>query len=286
MAAGGGAPPAEAMRGSKGVSVVVTAVVAVVLFVAGLGVGALFLAPAPAAQGPKLLLGTNTPFPPFEYYTNNVLVGFDIELIQAMVTRAGYTYEWRDYTDFTALLLAVSANGVDIGVGAITMNGPIGALRNNSLDFTNSYYEGDQGVLKLTSDATSYCAAADCTVDELNRTDLVVAAQEITTSEFWVEDNLPAVVDNNNLKLYPSVTQVLQALTAGTVDIVIIDNPAAVGISAGNPSFTVEGVIQTNELYAFAVANNDPEGLVPKLNSALASIRTDGTYQTLLDKYF
>ena len=286
MATGGGAPPTEAMRGTKGVSVIITAVIAIVLFVAGLGVGALFLAPAPAAAGPKLLLGTNTPFPPFEYYDNNVLVGFDIELIQTMVTRAGYTYEWRDYTDFTALLLAVSAKGVDVGVGAITMNGATGAERNNSLDFTNSYYEADQAVLKNAADTAIYCAAADCTVDELNRTDLILGAQEITTSEFWIEDNLPAVVDSSNLKLYPSVTLVLQALTAGTVDIVIIDKPAAEGISAGNPSFAVGGVIQTNELYAFAVANTDPEGLVPKLNSALASIKADGTYQRLLDKFF
>ena len=286
MATGGSAPPSEAMRGSKGVSVIVAAVVAVVVFVGGLGVGAFFLAPAPAPAGPKLLLGTNTPFPPFEYYDNNVLVGFDIELIQTMVKRAGYTYEWRDYTDFTALLLAVSARGVDVAVGAITSNGAAGAERNKSLDFTNSYYEGDQAILKNTADTASYCAATDCTVDELNRTDLVVGAQEITTSEFWVEDNLPAVVDSSNLKLYPSVTLVLQALTAGTVDIVVIDKPAAEGISAGNPSFAVGGVIQTNELYAFAVANTDPEGLVPKLNSALASIRADGTYQQLLDKYF
>ena len=283
MAEGGGAQPAEAMRKGKGVSGVIAIVVAIITFLAGLGVGAVFLAPAPLTAAPKLLLGTNTPFPPFEYYDEqDRLVGFDIELIQTLVTRAGYSYEWRDFTDFTALLLAVSATGVDIAIGAITIR----ADRNASLDFTNSYYEGDQGILKLTSDTANYCAAADCTVAELNRTDLVIGAQEITTSEFWVEDNLPAVVDSNNLKLFPALTQVLQALTAGTVDIVVIDKPAADGIAAGNSAFTVEGTIQTNELYGFAVANNDPDGLIPKLNAQLAAVRADGTYATLLDKYF
>ncbi len=283
MAEGGGAPPAEAMRKGKGISGVIAIVVAIITFLAGLGVGAVFLAPAPQPAAPKLLLGTNTPFPPFEYYDQqDRLVGFDVELIQTLVTRAGYSYEWRDFTDFTALLLAVSASGVDIAIGAITIR----ADRNASLDFTNPYYESDQGILKLTSDTANYCAAADCTVAELNRTDLVIGAQEITTSEFWVEDNLPAVVDSNNLKLFPGVTQVLQALTAGSVDIVVIDKPAAVGIAAGNTAFTVAGTIQTNELYGFAVANNDPDGLIPKLNAQLAAIRADGTYATLLDKYF
>src|SRR5437870_6993607 len=124
MAAGGGAPPAEAMRGAKGVSAVIAVVIAVVTFLAGLGIGAYFLAPAPVTGPPRLLLGTNTPFPPFEYYNNTTsgraLVGFDIELVQTLVTRSGYTYEWRDYTDFTALLLAAGSNGVDIPIAAIT----------------------------------------------------------------------------------------------------------------------------------------------------------------------
>ena len=283
MAEGGGAPPTEAMRKGKGVSSIIAIVIAVITFVAGLGVGALFLAPAPPPAAPKLLLGTNTPFPPFEYYDqNDRLVGFDIELIQTLVTRAGYSYEWRDFTDFTALLLAVSASGVDIAIGAITIR----ADRNASLDFTNTYYESDQGVLKLATNTANYCAAADCTVTELNKTNLVIGVQEITTSEFWVEDNLPAVVDSKNLKLFPGVTQVLQALTAGSVDIVVIDKPAADGIAAGNSAFTVEGTIQTNELYGFAVANKDPKGLVPKLNAQLAAVKADGTYAALLDKYF
>src|SRR5437879_12679221 len=142
MAAGGSAPPREAARGAKGISVVITVVIAVVTFVAGLGLG-YFIAPTPATGPPRLLLGTNTPFPPFEYYNNTtsgrVLVGFDIELIQTLVTRSGYSYEWRDYTDFTALLLAVGSNGVDIAIGAITLSGTTGAERNGSLHFPHHY---------------------------------------------------------------------------------------------------------------------------------------------------
>lgn len=283
MAEGGGAPPPEAMRGAKGVSSIVVAVVAVVVFLAGLGVGALFLAPAPPPALPKLLLATNTPFPPFEYYENNVLVGFDVELIQSMVTRAGYSYEWRDFRDFTALLAAVSARGVDVAVGAITMNGQTGANRNQTMDFTNPYYEADQGVLKRAADTTEYCGGdTDCTAVELNVTGLRVGVQEVTTSQFWAEAELM----NVDLTILPSVTQVLQALSADNVDVVIIDKPAGDGIAASQPEFEVQGTIQTNELYGFAVANTDPLGLVPKLNAALASIRADGTYNALIAKWF
>src|SRR5256886_2615347 len=68
MAEGGGAAPAEAMRGAKGISSVIVVVIAIVPFVAGLGIGAVFLAPPPAPRTvTTLFLGTNTPFPPLEF---------------------------------------------------------------------------------------------------------------------------------------------------------------------------------------------------------------------------
>jgi len=124
-------------------------------------------------------------------------------------------------------------------------------------------------------------------VNELNRADLKVGVQEITTSQFWAEENLPAVVGANNLVVLATVEDVLVALQQGVVDIVIIDLPAANGIAQRNPTlYTVEGTIQTNELYGFAVANNDPKGIVPIINAQLDAIRADGTYDRLIEKWF
>jgi len=287
------------MRGVKGVSVVIVAVVAIVVFGAGVGVGWLVFS-APPTKVSKLFLGTNTPFPPFESRnaTTDNHEGFDIELIQTIVHRGwGYTacsdtvanqcYEWNDFRDFSALLAAVSVGRMDIAVGAITLNGDVGAERNKSMDFSNSYYLSNQGILKRTNDNKAYCAAAVCTVQELNTSTLIIGAQAITTSEFWVEDNLKNVMDANHLELRPTVEDVLLLLSQGAVDIVVIDLPAAQGIAAKNPSaYTVGGEILTNELYGFAVANGDPLGLVPIINAQLAAMKTDGTYQTILNKWF
>jgi len=271
MAAGGAAPPAEAIRGAKGVSIVIVAVVAVILFVAGVGVGWLVFSP-PAKRVSKLFLGTNTPFPPFEARnaTTDALEGFDIDLVQTIVQRGwGYTacsdtvtnlcYEWNDFRDFSALLAAVSVGRMDIAVGAITMNGDVGAERNKSMDFSNSYYLSNQGILKRANDNTAYCAAAVCTVAELNTTTLVIGAQAITTSEFWVEDNLKNVVSAKHLELRPTVEDVLLLLSQGVVNIVVIDLPAAQGIAAANPTaYAVGGKILTNELFCPSSTPNWP----------------------------
>ncbi len=287
------------MRGAKGVSVAIVAVVAIVLFGAGVGVGWIVFAP-PATRASKFFLGTNTPFPPFESRnaTSDVLEGFDIELIQTIVHRGwGYNecsdtvtnncYEWNDFRDFSALLAAVSVGRMDIAVGAITESGSVGTERNKSMDFSNPYYVSNQGILKRANDNTAYCAAVICTVADLNSTTLTIGAQAITTSEFWVEDNLPAVTANNHLQLRPTVEDTLLLLSQSVVDIVVIDLPAAQGIAAASPSsYAVGGEILTNELYGFAVANGDPLGLVPVINAQLAAMKADGTYQTILNKWF
>ena len=286
------------MRGAKGVSVVIVAVVAVVLFVAGVGIGWLVFSP-PAKKVSKLFLGTNTPFPPFEFYdSNDVLAGFDIDLIQEVVHRGwGFNecigtvtnscYEWTDFTTFLPLLASVGEGRIDIGVGAITMNGATGAKRNATLDFSNSYYLSNQGILKRAGDSTNYCAAADCTVAELNRSDLKIGTQLITTSEYWVEDNLPAVTAADHLLTLGTVEDILLALKNSIVDIVVIDLPAATRYATIAPTlYAVGGTIRTNELYAFAVANNDPLGLVPVINAQLKAIVADGTYDTLIAKWF
>ncbi len=302
MAEGGVAPPAEAVRGARGVSIAIVAVVAVVVFLGGVGVGWLVFSP-PAKQVTKLFLGTNTPFPPFEYYQetpsgDNNLTGFDIDLIEAIVKRGwGFQectgtvtdrcYEWTDFQTFLPLLAAVGEGRIDIGIGAITMNGDTGAKRNQTMDFSDWYYESDQGVMKRASDNTNYCAAANCTVAELNKTNLKIGVQETTTSEFWVEDNLPAVVASNNLVILGTVQDVLLALETRVVDIVVMDLPAVQGNVAANPTkYAVEGAIQTNELYAFAVANTDPLGLRAIINAQLKAIKDDGTYTALINKWF
>jgi ABC-type amino acid transport substrate-binding protein len=295
MAEGGGAPPAEATRRPKGVSAIVTIVVAVLTFVGGLGLGVFVLAPPAVAAVPpcatpggagvnstNLLLGTNTPFPPFESRQGTALVGFDIELIQELVKRAGYACEWVDFRDFNALLAAVASGGVDIAIGAITMNGDTGTARNATLKFTNPYFLSNQGVLKRTSDATNYCAASDCVASDLNKTGLRIGVQELTTSFYWVDSNAKKAT----VSVKGNVADLLLALQQTNIDIIVIDKPAADGIAASNTQFKVQGTIRTNELYGFATAKADPKALIPKLNTQLAAVKTDGTYDRLIKKWF
>jgi polar amino acid transport system substrate-binding protein len=278
----GGAPPPEAVRGGRPFSNVVVIAIAVLMFMAGVGVGWIVFSPPPE-RPVELKIATNTPFPPFEFYEDGNLVGFDIEMITEIMNRTGHQFRILDFPDFASMLLSIEGGAADIGVGALTMNLETGAQRNETMDFTIPYFEADQGVLKRLNDATNYCADAnDCTATDLNVTGLRIAVQDSTTSKFWLDDNAPAAT----VTVFPTVSQVLAELSAARVHLVLIDKPAADGIVLQMTDLALAGVVQTNELYGFAVPNNDPRGLVPQMNQALQAMMQDGTYDRLFEKWF
>lgn len=284
-----GLPPgAKKSRGG-----ILKAILVVILLVGAFLGGAYFGGPllgVGGLAGPQLtdiVVGTNTPFPPFESKNSstNAVEGIDIDLVNEIGRRNNWNVVWRDFQDWDALLAAIEFRGVDIGASSITSSGTVGAERNNSFDFSNSYYEADQAVVIRTGTTTVQCAAAECTASELaNHT---VAVQTLTSSYWWVQGELvdtamtPAsmVTDLGDLNL------VIAELVNGNVEWILVDKPIAQALVQQNTNLAVEGTLETNELYAFAVANNDPQNLIAKINTALAAMRTDGTLTDIMNKW-
>lgn len=289
MAQGGGAaPPPEATRGGagRGIGVAIVVVVAIVTFVAGLGLGYFVFNPPPAKA--VLVVGTNVPFPPFESYndTSGKYEGFDIDIAQLVANALGEQMQVRNFQDFGVLLTTVGRGGVDMAVSAITMSGPIGATRNGSMSFSNPYYNANQAVIVLTS-STFTCPNSICTTTQVgNKT---IGVQSATTSEGWVDTYITPFDPNNatDIHRYASVSNEIDALRTGVYQLMIIDaGPAASIVASSGGAFKLAGTIITNELYGFAVAHGDPKGLLPTINSVFAQIKSDGTYDQLITKWF
>jgi ABC-type amino acid transport substrate-binding protein len=288
MAEGGGAaPPSEAIRGrGKGPMVsVIAIVVAIIAFLAGLGAG-YFIYSTPAKA--KLTVATNVPFPPFESYNDTLgrFVGFDIDIASLIANATGRQLQVRNFDSFDLLLTTVGNGGVDMAASGITMSGTQGAKRNLTMSFSNPYYNANQAVITLASDTTT-CPNKVCDQSELgNKT---IGVQSGTTSEGWVDANIKPYDPNNTTDIhrYDSVTTELQELKNGVYEFMIIDAAPAANIVAGSSStLKLLGTIITNELYGFAVAKGDPQGLVAAINSVLAQIKANGVYDQLLAKWF
>jgi polar amino acid transport system substrate-binding protein len=117
----------------------------------------------------------------------------------------------------------------------------------------------------------------------------VIGAQSGTTQAAYVE----AVYPSADIRLYPTQDEVNLDLASGRLDLQVgdmlpildwlenSDDGACcelIGEPITDPEFVGEGV-------GIAVRQDDDE-LREKLNTALADIRADGTYQAINDKYF
>lgn len=91
-----------------------------------------------------LIVGVSPDYEPFEYYNNDELAGFDIDLIRLIANELGYEIEFK-ICDFDKLVSSVSNGDLDLAISAIA----IIKEREPLVDFTDVYvsetyeYEGE-----------------------------------------------------------------------------------------------------------------------------------------------
>jgi polar amino acid transport system substrate-binding protein len=285
-----GSPPPEAMRRGIGAGTFVGAivVVAILAVAAGVYVGKSYYGSSTSAKPTYLVVGTNIPFPPFESYNDSSgqYVGFDIDFAQMFANATDRTLVIQNYADFSLLLTTVGTGGIDLAASGITESGASGAARNATMSFSIPYYDANQAVL-VKSSSTLTCPSNACDQSELKT--LTVGLQSGTTSQAWGDQYLKPNMTSPSTQylLYTTVDTEVTALLGGSIDAVIIDSGPATSIAAGSSgALKVAGTIATGELYGFAVAHGDPEGLLPVINSVIATSMQNGEYDKLVKKWF
>jgi polar amino acid transport system substrate-binding protein len=215
----------------------------------------------------QLLVGTDTPFEPFEIGQPPDITGYDIEVMNGIAEELGLEVTYQD-TGF-GTIFRDTANGLfDTAAAASTIT----EGRENTVDFTDPYYEAQQALLVAEdSDIAS--------VDDL--AGAIVGAQDGTTGEEYANNETEA----SEVRGFPEGPNAISALVTGQVDAVIIDQPVAADALTKQEGLVLVEEIPTEELYGFAVApDNDP--LREAMNEALATLKEDGTIAELYDEYF
>jgi len=217
--------------------------------------------------------GTAPGFPPFEYTENGELVGFDVDLAEAAIERAGYEVgEWTEI-EFESLIPALTQGNLDLIAAAMTINED----RQETIAFTNPYYESDQAVL-VAEDSELSPESADGLADQR------VGAQSGTTGQ----DEVDALVEDGTVaaddrRQYDNYTLGVQDLENGNVDALIIDIPVARNFADGR-AVTIAFTIETGEVYGMGMRQDDDR--LADINDALAEIQEDGTYEELVTEWF
>ena len=231
-------------------------------------------AAAPATAPAKVyVVGTDAAYAPFESQNEKgEIVGFDIEVVQAVAKKAGIEVKFVN-TPWEGIFNALAQGDRDMIVSAVTIT----AERKGTMDFSDPYFDAQQLIaVKDTSKVTKFA--------DLKK--LKIGVQTGTTGDEAVTKLLGKT--SAAIKRFESTPLALKELEAGGVDAVVADNGVIVNYVTNNPGGKFKSIADKEfvpEQYGIALKKGNTE-LQAKLNKGLAEIRADGSYDAIFSKYF
>jgi polar amino acid transport system substrate-binding protein len=215
----------------------------------------------------ELLVGTDTPYPPFEIGQPPNISGYDIDVVRAIAEKLGVEATFQD-TSFDTIFRDTAQGKFDLAVAASTIT----PERENTVDFSDPYYAADQSLVVLPGSDIQTVADLD---------GIIVGAQDGTTGEAYANDETNA----SEVRGFPEGPDAINALKSGQVDATIIDQPVAVDAEEKQGGIEIAEIIPTGELYGLAMAEAS-DNLEEEINGALKEIKDDGTLADLYEQYF
>ncbi len=214
-----------------------------------------------------LILGSDFRSPPFSYYKNNELTGFEIDLSKALAKHFQLTPKF-ELSRINSLLIGLSQGRFDLMISSHTIT----PERSLHAQFTLPTYCANAVIVSLPGGP---------------KTALDLKGKKVAVPVGAVyNDKLKAFPHIGKVMTFPDEITALQSLTARRTDVWVTDEMLAYEAQKNNPNAgLVVGESLFNEVNAWAVAKGNPELLV-FVNKGLKALYEDGTYLTLMKRYF
>lgn len=213
-----------------------------------------------------LTMATNAEFPPYEYYQGDKVVGIDAEVAALIADKLGMELEIVDIA-FDSIIPGVQSGKYDMGMAGLTVTED----RLEKVDFSTSYATGVQSVIVKADGAIQ-------SLDDI--TGKKIGVQTTTTGDIYATDDY----GEEFVTRYDNGAAAVQALIAGKVDCVIIDNEPAKSYVAANEGLKILETSYAVEDYAICFAKDNTE-LKDKVDAALKDLIADGSVQAVVNKY-
>lgn len=212
-----------------------------------------------------LTFGISAEYPPFEFYQDGQIVGFDIDLAKLIGEELHKEIIFQDM-QFSTLLAALGSGQIDAAISTITIT----PEREQSFDFSEPYYfEGLAAVFPKNHSIASE--------EELAHKN--IATLFGSTMEIWLKKHVPTA----SLVLVDSTNQAIETLKAGHVDCAVVDAAQAIAFSEQNPELAYAIVAQAEEGHGIAIRKKSP--LKKEFDQALKQLEERGEIQKLKEKW-
>ena len=228
---------------------------------------------AVSALAADYVIGTDNPFKPFEWIDENgELVGFDVDLMNAIAADQEFSVEWQAVGWDSAIAGCQSGQYDGMIAGASITE----ERKANGWIFSDGYFNASQ----------SFAVAAGSSIASLeDLKDCVVVTKIGTESNKYAEEvkdtyGFTVITVEDDATMYQSVA-------GGQADACVNDTPIlSANIAAGVPLQFIDGSANEGANYGFAVFSDAKQELVDKFNAGLANVKENGIYDELIAKYF
>ena len=218
----------------------------------------------------KLVVGVNIPYAPNEFKDDKGnIVGFDVDLMNAVASTLGLTAEFRE-ADFAKIIPSIQQGTFNVGMSSFTDT----KEREKSVDFVDYY---SAGILWAQRPGEA--------IDPNNACGKKVAVQATTTEE---TDELPAkskkCVDAGKPEIqivkFDSQDAATNAVILGQVDAMSADSPVtSYAIKQSNGKLEGAGEIFDSAPYGWPVKKDSP--LAKSMLKALEHLIATGDYKAI-----
>ncbi|MEQ5835399.1 transporter substrate-binding domain-containing protein [Marinobacter sp. NFXS9] len=225
-----------------------------------------------AKEWKDIRIAFDVPYEPFEYKKpDGSLTGFEVELAEAMCKelQANCDFVIQSWDGMIPGLLARKFD-------AIMSSMSITPERQEKVLFSEPYYNTPGG----------WFAKDDVNTDPTDMDAMkgkIVGVQRGTTMDTYVTENMSGTVE---IKRYTTADDMVLDLEGERLDMVFVDYPVGEQTLLNRDGFHEIGQpVKLGEGVGVAMRKRDQD-LADQINKALEKLKNDGTYDTIMKKYF
>ena len=234
-------------------------------------------AATPDLGGMEIRVAVENAYPPYNYIDEETGEpgGWDYDAVAAICEVLNCTPIFVEAA-WDGIFEATAAGEYDMVADGITISGELGAERDKVVDFSIPYMVTAQFVM-VRADETEIVDEAS-----LVASDVMVGSQIGTTNEARAIE----LVGEDRVLSYDTFDLPVQALIAGDIDAVVIDEEAGKGFVENNPGkikLLAEPITGAEELGFVFPTGSD---LIEPVNYAIQVLQENGTLDELYQKYW
>ena len=220
----------------------------------------------------KLIVSVNLPYAPNEYKDSSTgkIVGFDVDLMNAIAQTLGLTVDYREESDFSKIIPAIQAGTYNVGMSSFTDS----KQREQQVDFVTYFSAG-----------SLWAQRAGGQIDPNNACGKKVAVESTTVQD---TEELPAksktCTDAGKPPIdvvkFDNQDQAANAVVVGQADAMSADSPVTLwAIKQTGGKLVQAGEVFNSSPYGWPVKKGSP--LAQSLLQALQHLIDNGTYKQI-----